>query len=194
MKENLTSSAPLIREQFNVDNPITINVPRFLSEPTINYIIYDVVKRSRIFDSNSKNKKNVQTSHGLRKFFMTTCEHSGMKSINVKLLMGHNIGVSGHYYSPSESDIFEDYRTHAADALTINSEPRLQNKLQRLETEQSNELRAMKFELESMKGELKRLSEDWILFSKPDWDILRTRRPDIMKLLNDPTSYNSEMP
>ena len=108
--------------------------------------------------------------------------------------MGHNIGVSGHYYSPSELDIFEDYKTHAADALIINSEPRLQNKLQRLETEQSNEIRAMKFELESLKGEIKRLSEDWILFSKPDWDILRTRRPDIMKLLNDPTSYNSEMP
>jgi hypothetical protein len=76
-------------------------------------------------------------------------------------------------------------RTHAADALTINSEPRLQNKLQRLEIEQSSEMRTMKFELESLKGELRRLSEDWILFTKPYWDNLKKYKPDLMKQLNE---------
>jgi hypothetical protein len=57
---------------------------------------------------------------------MTECERCGMKSINVKMLLGHDIGISGHYYRPSESDVLEDYMTHAADALTIDPTKRLE--------------------------------------------------------------------
>ena len=69
-------------------------------------------------------------SHAFRKGFKSICEQSGMKSINVEMLMGHNIGVSGHYYRPAEADILEDYMTHASDALTIDPNQRLQKKVQ----------------------------------------------------------------
>jgi integrase len=67
-------------------------------------------------------KSGVKTSdvmrcHGLRKFFLTQCESSPMKSIKVKMLMGHDIGVTGHYYRPKESELLEDYMK-AVDALT----------------------------------------------------------------------------
>jgi hypothetical protein len=75
--------------------------------------------------------------------------------------------------------------THAADALTISDEHRLKKRNQELETEQSEELRQVKYELQTLKGDFKKLSEDWILFSKPHWDMLQTRRPDLMKLLRD---------
>ena len=72
---------------------------------------------------------------------MTQCERSGMKSINVKMLLGHGIGVSGHYYRPAESDILEDYMTHAAaDALTIDPTQRLQQENQDLKTTQDREI------------------------------------------------------
>ena len=41
-----------------------------------------------------------------------------MKSINVKVLMGHSIGVEDSYYRPQEKDISEDYKK-AIPSLTI---------------------------------------------------------------------------
>ena len=71
-------------------------------------------------------------SHAWRKGFKSICEQSGMKSINVEILLGHDIGVSGHYYRPVESDILEDYMTHAADALTIDPTQRLKQENEKL--------------------------------------------------------------
>lgn len=47
--------------------------------------------------------------HGFRKAFKTICENAGMKSINIELLLGHNIGVSGSYYKPTEKEVLQDY-------------------------------------------------------------------------------------
>jgi len=49
-----------------------------------------------------------KTVHGFRKFFKTQTEQV-MKSINVEICMGHNIGVSKSYYKPSEKEILDDY-------------------------------------------------------------------------------------
>jgi integrase len=49
-------------------------------------------------------------THGFRKFYMSHAEQSGMRSINVKTLMGQSIGVEDSYYRPQERDISEDYK------------------------------------------------------------------------------------
>ena len=90
-------------------------------------------------------------SHAFRKGFKSICEQSGMKSINVETLMGHNIGVSGHYYRPAESDMLEDYMTHAADALTISSEYRLKKRNEELETGTAQEIAHLKKEMDELK-------------------------------------------
>ena len=74
-----------------------------------------------------------------------------MKSINVEMLMGHNIGVSGHYYRPAESDMLEDYMTHAVDALTISSEYRLKKRNEELETERDQDITLLKNEITALK-------------------------------------------
>lgn len=90
-------------------------------------------------------------SHAFRKGFKSICEQSGMKSINIEMLMGHNIGVSGHYYRPAESDILEDYMTHASDALTIDPTQRLQTRVKELETGQAQEIVRLKTQINKMK-------------------------------------------
>jgi hypothetical protein len=72
-----------------------------------------------------------------------------MKLINVEWLLGHDIGVSGHYYRPFESDVLEDYMTHAADALTIDPTQRLQTRVKELETGQTQEIDRLKAQLEA---------------------------------------------
>jgi hypothetical protein len=59
--------------------------------------------------------------HGFRKAFKTICENAGMKSINIELLLGHNIGISGSYYKPTEKEVLHDY-LKAVDFLTISDE------------------------------------------------------------------------
>lgn len=44
--------------------------------------------------------ESAMCSHAFHKGFKSICEQSGVKSINVELLLGHYIGVSGHYYRP----------------------------------------------------------------------------------------------
>ena len=63
------------------------------------------------------------------------------------MLMGHNIGISGHYYRPAESEILEDYMIHAADALTIDSTNKLRKQVEKLESEKSEELKQLKVQL-----------------------------------------------
>jgi hypothetical protein len=83
-----------------------------------------------------------KTVHGFRKFFKTQCEMSGMKSINVEICMGHNIGISKSYYKPSQNELLQDY-LKAVDVLTVDADKDnsiLQKEVEKLkETNENNE-------------------------------------------------------
>ena len=66
-----------------------------------------------------KRRHEFQVDHGYRKWFKTQCELSGMRSINIEILMGHSIGISDSYYGITESELLNDY-LRAANFLTIN--------------------------------------------------------------------------
>ena len=69
--------------------------------------------------------------HGYRKYFKTNCEAAGMKSINIEILMGHNIGVSKSYYKPTEQEVLQDY-LKAVNLLTIGNENKLKSRINEL--------------------------------------------------------------
>ena len=123
MVKNLRTNQPLFRKHFNKEDHFIINVPKPLSDVSVKKAVDGVLKKSGV------KTKEAMRSHAFRKGFKSICEQSGMKSINVEMLMGHDIGVSGHYYRPAEADILEDYMTHASDALTIDPNQRLQKKV-----------------------------------------------------------------
>ena len=56
-----------------------------------------------------KRRYEFQTDHGFRKWFKTRCEMSGMKSINIEILMGHSIGTSDSYYKIPEDELSSQY-------------------------------------------------------------------------------------
>jgi hypothetical protein len=76
-----------------------------------------------------KRRHEFQAAHGLRKWFKTRCEISGMKPINIEKLMGHSIGIPGSYYRATERELLDDY-IKAIDFLTISNENRLQKQMQ----------------------------------------------------------------
>lgn len=141
--EILKNDTPLIR---NLYTSLTIKISKKVSDPHIKYIVGRIVKLSGIkntfqFTGEAKRAK------GFRKFYKTEAEIAGMKPINVELTHGHSIGISSHYYRPLESEVLEDYMTHAADALTINETHRQKKRIEELETEKSGELKQLKAQL-----------------------------------------------
>ena len=75
---------------------------------------------------NGQRRHEWKAAHGFRKFYKTRSEQV-MKSINVEITMGHNIGVSGSYYKPTEKEVLEDY-LKAVDLLTINNNQKILEK------------------------------------------------------------------
>lgn len=112
--------------------------------------------------------------HGFRKFFMTHVEQAGMKSINVKVLMGHSIGVENSYYRPSEWDILQDY-LKAVPYLTIGSSSNqevLQAEKDKQSTSQENEIQSLKGQMEILVKQVSHLS-DTVQNYKDDYNWVR---------------------
>ena len=75
------------------------------------------------------------TRHGFRKWFKTQSEISGMKPINVEILIGHSVGLSDSYYRATEAELLEDY-LKAIDFLTLSVEHQLEKEMSRDSSEQ----------------------------------------------------------
>jgi integrase len=110
--------------------------PQKLTVGAIKNIVYRALRSQQIIKKLDKEngdgcRHEFKMMHGFRKAFKTICENSGMKSINIELLLGHNIGVSGSYYKPTEKEVLQDY-LKAVDFLTISDENKLSKKIKEL--------------------------------------------------------------
>ena len=161
--EILHNDSPLIRDLK------TLNVKNVkpLTSYNVKYIVGRVVKKSGV-QSTFQFTGEAKRSKGLRKFYKSQAESSGMKPINVELTHGHSIGISRHYYRPAESDVLQDYMSHAAEALEISPEHRLRKQLQQQEERHSKDY-------EDIRRMHKQMEEDAIEMRKQLNEILRPR-------------------
>jgi integrase len=121
-----------------------------------------------------------KAAHGLRKFYKTRAEQM-MKPINVELTMGHDIGISGSYYKPTEREILEDY-LKAVDMLTINYDKLTLHKQVSELTEKSKE------ENYIIKGKLSEKEKEIDVLRKQQGerdDALATLSDQVMKLMTE---------
>ena len=155
--EKIRPSSPLIREQFNKDNPFTVNAPKFVTGKAIEYLIEHALESSGM-----RKVHEVHMSHGFRKFFVSTCESSGMKSLHVSMLAGHDTGIKRPYYLPNESVILEDYMSHSMAALSILDDSGLQLENAQLRKNQSDYLA----EINDFRQEFNEMKQFFIHLSK----------------------------
>ena len=111
--------------------------PQKLTTGAIKNIVYRALRSQQIIkkldkEKGDSNRHEFKMMHGFRKAFKTICENSGMKSINIEMLMGHNIGVSSSYYKPKQQEVLLDY-LKVVDELTINEENKLSKEIQELQ-------------------------------------------------------------
>ncbi len=107
-----------------------VTAPKKLKSSGVKRLVEDALWTQNIRNKSQINGKRYefQSNHGFRKWFKTRCEMSGMRSINIEILMGHSIGISDSYYRITESELLEDY-TKAIDFLSIDRGNQLQTQL-----------------------------------------------------------------
>jgi hypothetical protein len=112
--------------------------------------------RSKLDLKNGEKNHDWKTLHGFRKFFKTQTERV-MKSLNVEILMGHDIGISKPYYKPSEQEPFEDYKK-AIDLLTIDSsKSRLEKQIKEIKEKSKDNDNLIKSKLEEKENQIQTL-------------------------------------
>ena len=107
-------------------------------------------------------RRETAITHGFRKFFDTTCTHSGMNPIYIEWCMGHKLkGVKDSYFNPQPNsngiyiDILEGHEKSlgyidAIDSLTINEENRLKKQVEMLKV-RKDEFEYLKQQVEENK-------------------------------------------
>ena len=67
-----------------------------------------------------------KAAHVFRKFYKTRTEQV-MRPLNVELTLGHDIGLSGSYYKPTEKEVLVDY-LKAIELLSVNNNQKILEK------------------------------------------------------------------
>jgi hypothetical protein len=100
-----------------------------------------------------------KAAHGFRKYYKSRSEQV-MRPINVEITMGHDIGISGSYYKPTEKEVLEDY-VKAVSLLTINDDKlTLQKQVAKLSEKSKEENYTRDREIAGLNAELASLKED----------------------------------
>jgi integrase len=137
--EKITPESPLIRKDFIIaKNPFLI--AHSIQERLRLIVLEAGIKNKRTIQEDDdpvevrRQRTEIMTCHGLRKFFDTICVDSDMKHIPKEMIMGHKReqGLDRSYYRPvSHNTLLQEY-IKVIDELTINEENRLKKENQEL--------------------------------------------------------------
>jgi hypothetical protein len=151
--------------------------------------------RPKLNTKNGEKNHDWKTLHGFRKFFKTQTERV-MKSLNVEILMGHDIGLANSYYKPSQQELLEDY-LKSIDWLTIqDNKSKLEKQIKELKekTEESTYerntdlLEWKKRYLDDVKGLIKQINsmKEFQKETQKELAELKKYRLDHMKMALNP--------
>jgi hypothetical protein len=96
-------------------------------------------------------RKEVMANHGFRKYWNGCMIRAGAKPVVKEMLIGHNVGLEGSYYKPTDSELLAEY-LKGIDLLTVSEEKKLQGEGAKLKTEIAD-IDMMKRSYIAMKGE-----------------------------------------
>lgn len=161
--ENIDNESWLMRNVWDVTTPRgkgIVTIPKQLKSDGIKRLMERALWAQGIRKDLPKNKKRheFQANHAYRKWFKTRCEMSGMKPINIEILMNHSTGISDSYYRPTENELLEDY-LKAVNFLTISTENRLQQTLTDMVDKNGTETYLIKAKLTEKVNEIEELKD-----------------------------------
>ena len=127
---------------------------------------------------NGEKNHDWKTLHGFRKFFKTQTERA-MKSLNVEILMGHDIGLANSYYKPSEQELLADY-IKSVDLLTIqNDGSKFEKQVKELKDKSKDNEYLIKAKLQEKDEEIQILKQQMTVMQDSQKEILEClKHPD----------------
>jgi integrase len=151
-EDTTNKNHPVIREQYNKDNPLSVKYPKFTTKASLNRVLDEILQRAGIRTrmqqventrpSLALYKKDVSLTTGFRKAYNTQLANSGVNLVVKELLMGHlHAGLEENYYRPQEQYIENEYRK-AISALTIDPSLSMARRITSLEAE-NTEIQAL---------------------------------------------------
>ena len=102
---------------------------------------------------NPHKRKEVPIFHGFRKFFTKQLIDSKVEMVHVELLHGHDIGLTGKYYRPTEQDLYNEY-LKAVNLLTIDPANRLRLELKQKIQIERTQLEALRADFDKFKQDI----------------------------------------
>jgi integrase len=155
--EQINPDSPVIREQFDVTDVLSVKQPKKLTAKYFGDMLNEALQRAGIFavvhmtegQKVGRIRNAVPRAHGFRKFFETNLIRAKVLDPIPELLLGHDIGLKKHYLRLDEEEILEEY-LKAVDLLTINEENRLRRQVQQL-TVEASEVKQFRKELDDLK-------------------------------------------
>jgi hypothetical protein len=176
--EVVTDDSWLMRNLWDVTTPNgtgLVKAPKQLKPDGIKRLMERAIWAQGLRKKLEGNKKRheFQANHSYRKWFKTRCEMSGMKPINIEILMNHSTGISDSYYRATEMELLNDY-LNAIDLLTVNEENRLNKRIIEFE-KQKDEIAMIKLKHEKEMQEMRQ-----------QIDILMQSRHEADELLKHP--------
>jgi hypothetical protein len=127
-----------------------------------------------------RNRYEFQTDHGMRKWFKTRCEISGMKSINIEVLMGHSIGISDSYYKITEEELLSEY-LKAVVYLSLSSENQLRNEVSKTILKNQNDTNLINNKILGKEKEIKFL----IMKDRTNEDVISSLSDQLLYLTQE---------
>lgn len=103
--------------------------------------------------TNHNTRREWKVLHGFRKFFNSVLVNANVNQTKKERLMGHDTRLDNSYYKPNSQDLLDSYLT-VVNALTLNEEFRLRQKIEKLEVEKSY-VDQMRLDIEQIKKSLK---------------------------------------
>lgn len=155
--EEINPDSPLIREQFDVEDPWAVkHLVKPLARKTYDKMIARFMKKAglsfpTVIETSSKRtlkRRPVAQTMGFRKRAMTKMIQAKIDYDCREYLIGHkrSRGLNVHYDRTSETERFIE-RSKSINLLTIDPTQRLQKQVEKLESERSEELKQLKAQL-----------------------------------------------
>jgi hypothetical protein len=189
--EEITSESWLIRNMWQTTEFIygakwgLVKYPKRLESIGIKSLIERAIKSQGIIKKplvENEKRREWKSVHGYRKFFKSHAEQV-MKPIHVEMLLGHNIGLSGSYYKPTEKQILEDYM-NAVEILTINKENIISKQIQQIKQKSQDNEYIIKGKLLEKDEEVKEMQEQIRRLTESQKEILEClRSPEKLSLI-----------
>jgi site-specific recombinase XerC len=159
-------------------------IPKRLDSATIKKMIVRTLYRQNLRYAlpEGKRRHEFKALHGFRKYFQTNADRI-MNHLNVELLQGHKLGLTGSYYKPREDDVLTDY-LKAIPLLSINDDNSItiktkEDNKQRIE-EIKKDSQNLHDELESTMKRMLEMKKEW-QESRELEDKLNAKRDKLIK-------------